>query len=126
MLILPSFPLPLPFPVLFCIPFLHIMANTSSQTHIPGRQLLPIVVDEKNPKWLFARVPRSPTNLQDGFLNVTCGDFARAVNRAAGWLEDIFGQSLTFDTLAYLGPSDIRYTIFVLGASKVGFKVTNF
>ena len=110
----------------FCISSLHIMANTSSQTHMPGRQLLPVVVDERNPNWLFARVPRSPTNLQDGFLNVTCGDFARAVNRAAGWLEDIFGQSLTFDTLAYLGPSDIRYTIFVLGASKVGFKVNNF
>jgi hypothetical protein len=102
------------------------MANSSSEIRMAGRQLLPVVVDERNPKWLFARVPKSPTNLRDGFLDVTCGTFARAVNRAACWLDDRLGRSSSFETLAYLGPSDIRYTIFVLAAAKVGFKVTKY
>jgi hypothetical protein len=99
------------------------MALLNGEAGVPGRQLLPVVVDERNSKSLFARVPKSQTHLQDGLIDVTCGDFARAVNRAAGWLEDNFGRSSSFDTLAYIGPSDIRYFMFLLGASKVGYKV---
>jgi acyl-CoA synthetase (AMP-forming)/AMP-acid ligase II len=99
------------------------MTFLNGETYVPGRQLLPVVVDERDPQWLFARVPKSPTHLQDGFVDITCGSFARAVNRIAGWLEDRFGRSSSFETLAYLGPSDIRYCMFILGASKVGYKV---
>lgn len=45
------------------------------------------------------------------------------MNRAAGWLEVTFGRSSTFETMAYIGPNDIRYFIFVLAASYVGYKV---
>jgi acyl-CoA synthetase (AMP-forming)/AMP-acid ligase II len=99
------------------------MAFLNGKAGVPGRQLLPVMVDERDPKWLFARVPKSQTHFQDGLIDITCGDFARAVNRAAGWLEDKFGRSTSFDTLAYIGPSDIRYFMFLLGASKVGYKV---
>ena len=92
---------------------------------IPGRQLLPVLVDQRDPKWLFSQIPKSPTHLQDGFVDVTCGDFARAVNRFAAWLDNKFGRSSSFDTLAYLGPSDIRYCMVLLGAAKLGYKVNN-
>lgn len=100
------------------------MAITNGSVDEPGRRLLPVVVDERDPKWLFARVPKSPTSVKDGFIDITSGTFARAVNRAAGWVEETFGQSSSFDTLAYIGPSDLRYWIVVLGASKVGFRVS--
>lgn len=99
------------------------MSPQQNGTRVAGRQLLPVIVDERDPKWLYARVPKSPTHIQDGFIDITCGGFARAVNRAAGWIEELCGQSSTFDTLAYIGPSDIRYCIFVVGACKVGYKV---
>lgn len=104
--------------------FPHAMGILHGQTGVPyGRRLLPVLVDELDPERLFARVPRS-THLQDGFIDVTCQIFARAINRAASWLEDTFGKSLSFQTLAYFGPSDIRYCIFLLGASKVGYKAS--
>jgi hypothetical protein len=100
------------------------MGILHDQTGVPyGRRLLPVLVEELDPERLFAHVPRS-THLQDGFIDVTCRSFARAINRAAGWLEDTFGKSLSFQTLAYFGPSDIRYCIFLLAAAKVGYKVS--
>lgn len=99
------------------------MSIQPSQQGVPfGRRLLPVLVDELDPERLFARLPKS-AHLQDGFVDVTCGTFARAVNRAAGWLEATLGKSSSFETLAYLGPPDIRYGIFILGACKVGYKV---
>jgi hypothetical protein len=101
------------------------MSILPSQNGVPyGRRLLPVLVDELDPARLFARVPKS-AHFQDGFSDVTCQTFARAVNRAAGWLEDTLGKSSSFQTLAYLGPPDIRYCIFILGACKAGYKVRN-
>jgi hypothetical protein len=101
------------------------MDNLHDQTSVPyGCRLLPVLVDELQPKMIFACIPKS-THFQDGFINVTGQSFARAVNRAAGWIQDTLGKSHSFDTLAYLGPSDIRYGIFLLAASKVGYKVTD-
>ena len=111
----------LTFPTLFA----HKMTTFNGVTNVPGQRLLPVLVDQRDPKWLFSRIPKSPTHLQDGFRDVTCGEFARAVNRVAAWLDDKFGRSSSFDTLTYLGPSDIRYCMFLLGAAKVGYKVYN-
>lgn len=104
--------------------FVFKMANPNGIKAKPGRRLLPVIVDERDPKQIFARVPKSSTTLRDGLINITYGEFARAINRAAGWLEDKFGRSTSFDTLAYIGPSDIRYGIFFLAATKLGYKVS--
>ena len=61
----------------------------------------------------------------DGWRDVTYKDLADAVNRAAWWLERKFGKSETFETLAYLAPADIRYSIFVIAAAKVGYQVSS-
>src|SRR6187402_1666980 len=89
-----------------------------------GRRLVPVTIDEiahETPDRVFTLIPRS-SNLQDGYMNVTYGVFARAVDRASAWLEVTFGRSESFETLAYIGPFDLRYYIVVLGATKVGFK----
>ena len=63
-------------------------------------------------------------NPADGSTDVTYKEMADAVNRAAWWLESRFGKSETFETLAYLAPADIRYSIFVIAAAKVGYQVS--
>ena len=91
-----------------------------------GNRLLPITIDdiaENKPEKLFGCIPRT-SDPRDGFVDVTFADFARAVDRAAWWLEESLGKSTTFETLAYLGPSDIRYFILAVAASKVGYKVS--
>lgn len=72
-----------------------------------GRRLIPALVDEmaaSTPDHVYASIPR----YQDftlGFDDVTSQDLARAVNRAAFWIEQTFGKGVNFETIAYLGPS---------------------
>ena len=35
------------------------------------------------------------------------------------------GRSTVFETIAYIGPSDLRYAIVFLAAVKCGYKVSN-
>ena len=80
-------------------------ANASQVEY--GRRLIPTLVDElaqTTPDQIFALIPRSETFV-DGLEDVTVSDFARAVNRAAFWIESKLGKSASFETIAYLGPS---------------------
>lgn len=66
-------------------------------------------------------LPRS-SNLQDGFLEVTFADFARAVNFTSGWIEDRLGKSEPFETLAYFGLFDMRYSFWFLRQTRLGIR----
>ena len=91
-----------------------------------GRRLLPTTIDEvakHNPEKVFASMLKSPGNLQDGYRDITFRQIANGVNQVAWWLERELGRSSTFETLAYLAPGDIRYTIIAVAAVKAGYKV---
>jgi hypothetical protein len=47
---------------------------------------------------------------------------ATAINHVTGLLIDNFGKSKEFETIAYIGPGDLRYSIIVVAAIKAGFK----
>ncbi|MCJ1401925.1 hypothetical protein MMC11_005142 [Xylographa trunciseda] len=88
-----------------------------------GHRLIPTLVDElaeSTPNYVFALVPRS-AQFADGLKHVTISTFARAVNRAASWMESTIGNSADFETIAYLGPADLRYYIIAIAASKLGY-----
>lgn len=92
-----------------------------------GQRLLPRVIDEiaeTEPEKIFAVIPRT-FDLDDGFMNVTYSDFAKAIHRMSAWLEGKLGRSSSFETVAYIGPSDIGYFILAIAACKVGFKVSD-
>ena len=62
---------------------------------------------------------------EDGKLQlrkITYSNLSDAVNRCAQWLEDRFGKSADFTTLAYAGPADYRYLIVTMAAAKTGHK----
>lgn len=91
-----------------------------------GRRLLPQVVDrlaETDPVRVYASIPKSATSLSDGYQNVTMLKLASMVNRVAKWIETTIGAGGR-DTVAYIGPTDIRYTVMFLGAVKAGYKVS--
>ena len=93
----------------------------------PKEQLLNHVVDDiarENPELLYAELPVSPTSFDAGFRHVTYRDFANAINGMAWWLTCTLGPGGNFETLAYLGPNDLRHNILVLGAVKAGYKVS--
>jgi acyl-coenzyme A synthetase/AMP-(fatty) acid ligase len=45
-----------------------------------------------------------------------------AVDHVAWLLKERIGPSTTFETLAYMGPGDLRYHIVLLAAVKTGYK----
>ncbi|RDW63569.1 hypothetical protein BP6252_11114 [Coleophoma cylindrospora] len=96
------------------------------QNEVPyGKRLLPTVLAEiakNDPNRVFSSIART-SKIGDGFREVTYEEFVRSTNRAAMWLEDLFGRSSSFETLGYIGLFDLRYYIMVLAANKVGFKL---
>lgn len=92
-----------------------------------GRRLLPHVLsdvarNEPEKTWAFAF---EDNDVSKGFRTITVGDIDRAVNYTASWLDQKYGTSKDFETLAYIGISDIRYQIVHLASIKCGYKVSD-
>ncbi|KAL4862619.1 hypothetical protein BDV12DRAFT_40068 [Aspergillus spectabilis] len=88
-------------------------------------QLLPSILDHRaasQPDRVWAKFPASPTSYAQGFRSATYRQICNAVNRLAWIFVDTIGTSTAFDTLAYLGPWDLRYHIALLAAIKTGYK----
>jgi acyl-CoA synthetase (AMP-forming)/AMP-acid ligase II len=96
--------------------------------HIGKKDILVNIVDymaRKAPRALYAEFPISPTSYNAGYRKITYEDLANAVNGVAWWLEKMLGKGKNFETLAYVGPNDMRYNVIILGAVKAGYKVSN-
>ena len=90
-----------------------------------GARLLPQVLDElaeTDPMRTYAIYPQS-SDPSKGFRLVKMIELATAVHKLAFWIERTIGRSTTFETIAYIGSSDIRYTIVLVAAIKCGYKV---
>ncbi|KAK3174025.1 putative NRPS-like protein biosynthetic cluster [Lepraria neglecta] len=93
--------------------------------HFTG-DLLPHLVDKRaalTPNIIYSEYPVSTSTYEEGYRKITYKDFANAVNGAAAWLVDTLGPGKDFETLAYMGPNDIRYPALILGAVKAGYKL---
>ena len=105
-------------------------SNITEEDNDDDDILLPTIIDNRahvNPERLYcAFVEPKHASIEEGLRKVTYGQFANAVNRCAWWLEKELGKSQNFETLAYVGPSDIRYSIVTLAAVKTGHKVEPF
>ncbi|KAI9042659.1 non-ribosomal peptide synthetase [Aspergillus affinis] len=94
-------------------------------TNASPNRLVHLIPDE-----LASAVPDHPlfaypktAKPQDGFVDVSCKTFADAVNRVSWYLRYLLGPPKNFETIGYMGPSDIRYFLFMFGAIKVGYKM---
>lgn len=90
-----------------------------------GRRLVPQVVDElaaTDPDRVYAAIPKT-SDVQDGYRDVTIAELSSCVNFMARWLEQRFGKSETFETITYVGLSDLKGITILLAAIKVGYKV---
>lgn len=100
------------------------MADTTNA--IPyGRRLLPSYLDEiakRNPGRVYAAIPKTAA-VEDGYIDVTIADLARCANFMAQWIEEKFGKSQNFETIAYVGLSDLRGVALFFAAVKTGYKV---
>ena len=77
------------------------------------------------PDLTYSEYPRSK-DVADGYMKITYKEVANAVHAVAWWIEENVGKPAVDDgseTLVYMGPSDLRYTVLVLGSVLVGYKV---
>ncbi|KLU86444.1 hypothetical protein MAPG_05457 [Magnaporthiopsis poae ATCC 64411] len=111
--------------------------NKASPRPLESCRLVPTVVDEvaaADPEREFVSVPRS-SRASDGWRKVTFGQIADGVNRVAAQLLERHRAQTTvpvsrtsyeytkrFPTLAYIGPSDVRYQLFIVACIKAGCK----
>lgn len=107
-----------------------LLVVTMEGTKAPSLQftgdLLPHLVDKRaslTPDTIYSEYPVSTLTYDEGYRKITYKDFANAINAAAAWLVDTLGPGKDFETLAYIGPNDIRYPALILGAVKAGYKV---
>jgi hypothetical protein len=74
------------------------------------------------PHRAYASIPTS-IELSRGFRDVTLQQMVHAIDARAWWLSDLFGNSDSFETIAYVGVADLRYVVFFHAAVKCGYKV---
>lgn len=103
-----------------------IVAMADTTNAIPyGRRLLPSYLDEiakTNPGRVYAAIPKTAAT-EDGYIDVTIADLARCANFMAQWIEERFGKSQNFETITYVGLSDLRGVALFFAAVKTGYKV---
>lgn len=75
-----------------------------------------------SPCRIYASIPTGE-NLTSGFHDVTVQQMLVAIDACAWWISRRFGVSDNFETLAYVGVTDLRYAIFLYAATKCGYKI---
>ena len=61
--------------------------------------------------------------VSDGTFDISAKDLAQCVNYTSWWIMRVFGRSDEYETLAYIGITDIRYLVFIIACNKTGYKV---
>ncbi|CAF9913655.1 MAG: hypothetical protein ALECFALPRED_008933 [Alectoria fallacina] len=99
------------------------MGSTADEPSF-GRRLIPTLIDETayaNPNGIYCFLPKG-TAVEHGFDSVTYNGLANAIDRCSHWMEAQLGRGQSFNTVAYLGPSDLLTTIIIVAAIKTGHK----
>lgn len=108
--------------------------TTKPQAEIPpsnmscAQRTLPGTIDaiaQDDPNRTWARFPESQEAFEQGKLvTVSFAALSNAINRLAWYLDTLLPGRNDLDTVAYIGPSDIRYYILACAACKCRLKVS--
>ncbi|KAK1148116.1 putative NRPS-like protein biosynthetic cluster [Aspergillus melleus] len=86
---------------------------------------IPALLDELadlHPHQPMVSIPCDSHDASAGYRDVSYGEFARAVNRAAWWIVETLGsRSSSFEALHYVAPQDLSYMVLAVAAVKTGY-----
>lgn len=63
---------------------------------------------------VYSGYPIPTLTYDEGYSKVTYRDYANSVNGATRWLQTTLGPGHDYETLAYIGPNDLRYPALIL------------
>ncbi|KAK5630099.1 hypothetical protein RRF57_005814 [Xylaria bambusicola] len=89
-------------------------------------RLLPVEIDEiarNDPRRPWASIPIDDNELSRGYEDISYEALANAINKLAWIIDSAVGQSTSFETMAYLGITDLRYHMMQMAACKTGHQV---
>ena len=77
---------------------------------------------KRRPHKIYASTPKTQ-NIADGFRDFSVLDVSKGTDAFAYWLASRWGPTQDHETIAFMGVSDLRYSIVFYGAIKCGYKV---
>jgi thioester reductase-like protein len=89
-----------------------------------GKRLIPQIIDayaEHEPDRIWGAQARSDT-IEDGLNNITFKQLAHLVDILAWFIHDKIGRGRDYETISYIGSSDLRYCPFAWAAVKCGYQ----
>ncbi|KUI53384.1 Fatty acid transporter protein [Cytospora mali] len=98
------------------------MGSTSSEAE--NARLLVRAIDNKAkliPNHTFLRFPGEDWEV-NGYSTITWRQYVDGINKVAHWLDDQLGKSVNNETVAYMGPNDVRYTFVWPALNKTNRK----
>jgi acyl-coenzyme A synthetase/AMP-(fatty) acid ligase len=98
----------------------------ASSRYLKQSKLLITAIEDKakwTPNDTYIRYPGKDWETE-GYRTISCSQYARAIDKAAYWLDEQLGKATQADTIAYSGPSDPRYAIIMPAAIKTGRKLS--
>ncbi|KAJ8067330.1 hypothetical protein OCU04_004683 [Sclerotinia nivalis] len=60
---------------------------------------------------------------RDGFEDITFCQLDKAIDVASVWVEKQIGIGKDYESIAYIGPHDLRYIVLMIAAIKTGHKL---
>ncbi|TGO75708.1 hypothetical protein BELL_0197g00150 [Botrytis elliptica] len=91
-----------------------------------ANMLLPTFIDSRarlEPHRLFCVLINPDKKAGITTSMVSYGYYANSIHKCAWWIEKTLGKGLGLDTLGYLGPPDILYTVVAIPAANTNRKV---
>jgi len=92
----------------------------------PDHGTLLISAIEEKVKWLpnetYMRYPAPDWEVQ-GYRTLTWANYGDSINKVAFWLDETLGKTTGNETVAYLGPNDLRYALLLPAVVKTGRKL---
>jgi hypothetical protein len=109
-------------PLSHTLPTLQSMMSIESVPY--GRRLPVTVIDnlaQSEPNRICFSISQNDEDISQGFRDITCKQYANAINHAARWLDMSVNNSkgAPFEVIGYEGPNDLRYAILAVAAVKV-------
>lgn len=106
------------------------MSQVASLTHRinddPERGTVLVTAIEDKVQWspnqTYMRYPARNWEV-DGYRTLTYSQYGDSINKVAHWLDEKLGRTKENDTVAYLGPNDLRYAVLWPAVVKTGRKL---
>jgi len=104
----------------------HITSAPQRANDDPKRGTVLVTAIEEKVQWspnqTYMRYPM-PNWEVDGYRTLTFAQYGDSINKVAHWLDEKLGKATENDTVAYLGPNDLRYAVLWPAMIKTGRKL---